>query len=74
MAETRNAFTVDLEDWFHICAAGDTLASTNWDRLPSRVVLTPAFATYPSQVHLLSAMAERGTQVEPWRAPEGKIV
>ena len=40
MAETRNAFTVDLEDWFHICAAGHALAPGNWDRLPSRVELT----------------------------------
>lgn len=40
MADIRNAFTVDLEDWFHICAAGGALASGNWDRLPSRVELT----------------------------------
>ena len=36
----RNAFTVDLEEWFHICGAGDALAFGNWDRLPSRVDLT----------------------------------
>ncbi len=40
MAEARNAFTVDLEEWFHICGAGDALAFENWDRLPSRVDLT----------------------------------
>ena len=40
MGDTRNAFTVDLEDWFHICAAGEALAPANWDRLPSRVGLT----------------------------------
>ena len=40
MAGIRNAFTVDLEDWFHICAAGGALASEHWDRLPSRVALT----------------------------------
>jgi len=40
VAETRNAFTVDLEEWFHICGAGDALAFEHWDRLPSRVDLT----------------------------------
>ena len=40
MADIHNAFTVDLEEWFHICAAGDALAARNWDRLPSRVELT----------------------------------
>jgi len=40
VGDTRNAFTVDLEDWFHICAAGEALAPANWDRLPSRVDLT----------------------------------
>ena len=40
MADIHNAFTVDLEEWFHICAAGDALAPGNWDRLPSRVELT----------------------------------
>jgi polysaccharide deacetylase family protein (PEP-CTERM system associated) len=40
VADIRNAFTVDLEDWFHICAAGAALAPGNWDRLPSRVELT----------------------------------
>jgi peptidoglycan-N-acetylglucosamine deacetylase len=37
----RNAFTVDLEEWFHICGSGlDDLRPDNWDRLPSRVDLT----------------------------------
>jgi polysaccharide deacetylase family protein (PEP-CTERM system associated) len=40
VADIHNAFTVDLEEWFHICAAGDALAARNWDRLPSRVELT----------------------------------
>jgi len=35
-----NAFTVDVEEWFHICGAGDALAPEAWDRLPSRVVET----------------------------------
>jgi len=39
--QPRNAFTVDLEEWFHICASGlDELRPDNWDRLPSRVELT----------------------------------
>jgi polysaccharide deacetylase family protein (PEP-CTERM system associated) len=36
----RNAFTVDLEEWFHICGAGGALERSNWDRLPSRVECT----------------------------------
>ena len=32
-----NAFTVDVEDWFHICGVGGALASDSWDTLPSRV-------------------------------------
>lgn len=38
MSDTRNIFTVDLEDWFHICASGNpALDPDAWDRLPSRV-------------------------------------
>lgn len=33
----KNAFTVDVEEWFHICGAGGELAFEHWDRLPSRV-------------------------------------
>jgi polysaccharide deacetylase family protein (PEP-CTERM system associated) len=41
VAQPRNVFTVDLEEWFHICASGlDALRSENWDGLPSRVNLT----------------------------------
>ena len=35
-----NAFTVDVEDWFHICGVGDRLPPEHWDALPSRVVDT----------------------------------
>jgi len=35
-----NAFTVDVEEWFHICGAGSALARREWDSLPSRVVNT----------------------------------
>jgi polysaccharide deacetylase family protein (PEP-CTERM system associated) len=35
-----NAFTVDLEEWFHVCGVGGELAAANWDRLPSRVEQT----------------------------------
>lgn len=34
---SRNVFTVDLEEWFHICGAGEPVARDQWDRLPSRV-------------------------------------
>jgi polysaccharide deacetylase family protein (PEP-CTERM system associated) len=32
-----NLLTVDLEEWFHVCAVGGDLAEERWDRLPSRV-------------------------------------
>lgn len=34
-----NAFTVDTEEWFHICGV-DTLAPAHWTALPSRIDLT----------------------------------
>jgi polysaccharide deacetylase family protein (PEP-CTERM system associated) len=35
-----NAFTVDVEEWFHVCGAGGPIAPEHWDALPSRVVPT----------------------------------
>lgn len=35
-----NAFTVDVEDWFHICGVGGPLAPERWDDLPTRVAGT----------------------------------
>ena len=35
----RNVFTVDLEEWFHVCGVA-TLGREHWDRLPSRVEAT----------------------------------
>ena len=35
-----NVFTVDLEEWFHICDAGDQLAPDRWETLPSRAETT----------------------------------
>ena len=35
-----NAFTVDVEEWFHICGVGGALAPEQWDGLASRVELT----------------------------------
>jgi polysaccharide deacetylase family protein (PEP-CTERM system associated) len=38
VADTRNIFTVDLEEWFHICASGnESLEPEHWDRLQTRV-------------------------------------
>ena len=39
-AHADNAFTVDLEEWFHVCGVGGALAFERWDELPSRVVPT----------------------------------
>lgn len=36
----QNAFTVDVEDWFHICGVDDRLPASSWERLESRVVQT----------------------------------
>ena len=33
-----NAFTVDVEEWFHVCGVGGPLAPERWHQLPSRVV------------------------------------
>jgi len=35
-----NAFTVDVEEWFHMCGVGGELAPARWDALPSRVAET----------------------------------
>ena len=35
-----NVFTVDLEEWFHICGVAGPLARDRWDELPSRVEAT----------------------------------
>jgi polysaccharide deacetylase family protein (PEP-CTERM system associated) len=32
-----NAFTVDLEEWFHVCGAPRALSPDRWDGLPARV-------------------------------------
>jgi polysaccharide deacetylase family protein (PEP-CTERM system associated) len=32
-----NLFTVDVEEWFHVCGGGDQLQPAHWDTLPSRV-------------------------------------
>ncbi|MEN3337089.1 MAG: hypothetical protein V7647_765 [Acidobacteriota bacterium] len=34
-----NVFTVDVEEWFHVCGV-EALSKPRWDRLPSRVRLT----------------------------------
>ena len=34
----RNALTVDVEEWFHICGVPDLLPRSSWDSLESRVV------------------------------------
>ena len=39
-AHADNAFTVDLEEWFHVCGVGGALAFERWDELPARVVPT----------------------------------
>lgn len=38
MSAVRNCFTVDVEEWFHICGIGGPLAPEHWNELPGRVV------------------------------------
>lgn len=40
LSTAPNLFTVDLEEWFHVCGVGGDLDAANWDRLPSRAELT----------------------------------
>lgn len=47
-----NAFTVDVEEWFHICGVRDLADPARWDRLPSRVV--------PDTDRLLDLLASAG--------------
>ncbi|HUE85548.1 MAG TPA: polysaccharide deacetylase family protein [Vicinamibacterales bacterium] len=35
-----NIFTVDVEEWFHVCGVGGRLDPSHWHALPSRVVST----------------------------------
>jgi polysaccharide deacetylase family protein (PEP-CTERM system associated) len=35
-----NGFSIDVEEWFHICGVGGPLAPERWPALPSRVVDT----------------------------------
>ena len=56
MSDPRNVFTVDLEEWFHVCGVGGALASDNWDRLPARVEQTTR-----SVLDLLEATQVRAT-------------
>lgn len=38
----RNALTVDLEDWYHICGTGRTAEVSSWDAYESRVARNTA--------------------------------
>lgn len=50
-----NAFTVDVEEWFHICGI-DSLSPARWPTLPSRVVSTTL-----QVIDLLARRHVRGT-------------
>jgi len=54
--DTRNVFTVDLEEWFHVCGVDGALAAANWDRLPARVEQTTL-----ALLDLLDAIQVRAT-------------
>lgn len=41
-AGARNALTVDLEEWFHVCGV-ESLDSRHWDVLPSRIIPTTQY-------------------------------
>jgi len=52
----RNCLTVDVEEWFHVCGAGESLAFDRWSTLPTRVVDTTR-----DVLHLFDACGVRGT-------------
>jgi polysaccharide deacetylase family protein (PEP-CTERM system associated) len=61
-----NVFTVDVEEWFHICGVGGPLAPAHWDSLTSRVVSTTsrlldllAAAGVPATFFVVGWVAER---------------
>jgi polysaccharide deacetylase family protein (PEP-CTERM system associated) len=37
-AETLNALTVDLEDWYHVCGAGENGDASRWNTYESRIL------------------------------------
>jgi peptidoglycan-N-acetylglucosamine deacetylase len=66
----RNLFTVDLEDWFHVCGVNGALAPENWDALPSRVEVTTRRllelldgAAVPATFFVVGWVAERHPQL-----------
>lgn len=70
MTTPVNLFTVDLEEWFHICGVGGSLAFDNWDRLPSRVEYTTGLlldllddAQVPATFFAVGWVAERHPRV-----------
>jgi polysaccharide deacetylase family protein (PEP-CTERM system associated) len=61
-----NIFTVDVEDWFHVCGVGGALDREHWASLPSRVELTThrlldllAAAAVPATFFVVGWVAER---------------
>jgi len=55
-AAPENVFTVDLEEWFHLCDGGAALSPDRWDRLPSRAEATTGFL-----LDLLNSLGIRAT-------------
>ena len=64
-----NAFTVDVEDWFHICGVDDRLPACSWDRLESRSLrfgeLDIAFLGAP-MLGIWTKPGARFLCIEPW--------
>lgn len=61
-----NVFTVDVEEWFHVCGVGGRLDRAHWHALPSRVVQTTRrlldlldAAGVPATFFVLGWIAER---------------
>ena len=52
----RNCFTVDVEEWFHVCGVGGPLACEHWNDLPGRVEQTTR-----DLLDLVDACGVRGT-------------
>lgn len=76
-----NAFTVDVEEWFHVCGVGGPLNAANWTNLPSRVVSTTRrlldllnAAQIPATFFVVGWVAERHPALVQEIAAAGHIV
>jgi polysaccharide deacetylase family protein (PEP-CTERM system associated) len=65
-SEPSNAFTVDLEEWFHVCGV-EVLGAAHWDSLPSRITPTTRWLLdVLDQTHVRATFFIVGWVAERW--------